>query len=557
MAKQIKQGEDARKALCAGIDTLADTVKITLGPKGRNVVLDKKYGAPVITNDGVTIAKEIELKDPFENMGAQLVKEVATKTNDAAGDGTTTATVLAQAGDGTTTATVLAQAMVTEGMKNVAAGANPMDIRRGMGKAVAAAVEAIKNHSQKVNGTSDIARVGTISAGDPEIGRLIAEAMEKVTADGVITIEENKATAETYSEIVEGMQFDRGYLSPYMVTDTEKMEAVLDDAVVLITDKKISVIQDLLPLLEQIVQNGMKLLIIAEDIEGEALSTLIVNRLRGTFTVVAVKAPGFGDRRKEMLQDIAILTGGTVISSDLGYELKDATLQMLGRARQVKVNKENTTIVGGYGDKDAIQARVGQIRNQIEAATSDFDREKLQERLAKLAGGVAVIKVGAATEVEMKDKKLRIEDALNATKAAVEEGVVAGGGTAPINAIPAVKALCDTLEGDERTGARIVLKALEAPLRQIAENAGLEGSVIIDKIVSAGKPNFGFDAQKETYVDDMIAAGIVDPTKVTRSALENAASVAEMVLTTESLVADLPEPPAPAAPAGGDMGGMY
>ena len=544
MAKQIKQGEDARKALCAGIDMLADTVKITLGPKGRNVVLDKKYGAPLITNDGVTIAKEIELKDAFENMGAQLVREVATKTNDAAGDGTTTATVLAQA-------------MVTEGMKNVAAGANPMDIRRGMGKAVAAAVEAIKNHSQKVNGTSDIARVGTISAGDPEIGRLIAEAMEKVTADGVITIEENKATAETYSEIVEGMQFDRGYLSPYMVTDTEKMEAVLDDAVVLITDKKISVIQDLLPLLEQIVQNGMKLLIIAEDIEGEALSTLIVNRLRGTFTVVAVKAPGFGDRRKEMLQDIAILTGGTVISSDLGYELKDATLQMLGRARQVKVNKENTTIVGGYGDKDAIQARVGQIRNQIEAATSDFDREKLQERLAKLAGGVAVIKVGAATEVEMKDKKLRIEDALNATKAAVEEGVVAGGGTAPINAIPAVKALCDTLEGDERTGARIVLKALEAPLRQIAENAGLEGSVIIDKIVSAGKPNFGFDAQKETYVDDMIAAGIVDPTKVTRSALENAASVAEMVLTTESLVADLPEPPAPAAPAGGDMGGMY
>ena len=541
MAKQIKQGEDARKALCAGIDMLADTVKITLGPKGRNVVLDKKYGAPVITNDGVTIAKEIELKDAFENMGAQLVKEVATKTNDAAGDGTTTATVLAQA-------------MVTEGMKNVAAGANPMDIRRGMSKAVAAAVDAIKAHSQKVNGTNDIARVGTISAGDPEIGRLIAEAMEKVTADGVITIEENKATAETYSEIVEGMQFDRGYLSPYMVTDTDKMEAVLDDAVVLITDRKISVIQDLLPLLEQIVQNGMKLLIIAEDIEGEALSTLIVNRLRGTFTVVAVKAPGFGDRRKEMLQDIATLTGGTVISSDLGYELKDATLQMLGRARQVKVTKENTTIVGGYGDKDAIKSRVAQIRNQIEAATSDFDREKLQERLAKLAGGVAVIKVGAATEVEMKDKKLRIEDALNATKAAVEEGVVAGGGTAPINAIPAVKELCGSLEGDEKTGARIVLKALEAPLRQIAENAGLEGSVIIDKIVSAGKPNYGFDAQKEVFVDDMIAAGIVDPTKVTRSALENAASVAEMVLTTESLVADLPEPPAPAAaPAGGDM----
>ena len=541
MAKQIKQGEDARKALCAGIDMLADTVKITLGPKGRNVVLDKKYGAPVITNDGVTIAKEIELKDAFENMGAQLVKEVATKTNDAAGDGTTTATVLAQA-------------MVTEGMKNVAAGANPMDIRRGMSKAVAAAVDAIKAHSQKVNGTNDIARVGTISAGDPEIGRLIAEAMEKVTADGVITIEENKATAETYSEIVEGMQFDRGYLSPYMVTDTDKMEAVLDDAVVLITDRKISVIQDLLPLLEQIVQNGMKLLIIAEDIEGEALSTLIVNRLRGTFTVVAVKAPGFGDRRKEMLQDIATLTGGTVISADLGYELKDASLQMLGRARQVKVTKENTTIVGGYGDKEAIHSRVAQIRNQIEAATSDFDREKLQERLAKLAGGVAVIKVGAATEVEMKDKKLRIEDALNATKAAVEEGVVAGGGTAPINAIPAVKELCGSLEGDEKTGARIVLKALEAPLRQIAENAGLEGSVIIDKIVSAGKPNYGFDAQKEVFVDDMIAAGIVDPTKVTRSALENAASVAEMVLTTESLVADLPEPPAPtAAPAGGDM----
>ena len=541
MAKQIKQGEDARKALCAGIDMLADTVKITLGPKGRNVVLDKKYGAPVITNDGVTIAKEIELKDAFENMGAQLVREVATKTNDAAGDGTTTATVLAQA-------------MVTEGMKNVAAGANPMDIRRGMSKAVAAAVDAIKAHSQKVNGTNDIARVGTISAGDPEIGRLIAEAMEKVTADGVITIEENKATAETYSEIVEGMQFDRGYLSPYMVTDTDKMEAVLDDAVVLITDRKISVIQDLLPLLEQIVQNGMKLLIIAEDIEGEALSTLIVNRLRGTFTVVAVKAPGFGDRRKEMLQDIATLTGGTVISADLGYELKDASLQMLGRARQVKVTKENTTIVGGYGDKEAIHSRVAQIRNQIEAATSDFDREKLQERLAKLAGGVAVIKVGAATEVEMKDKKLRIEDALNATKAAVEEGVVAGGGTAPINAIPAVKELCGSLEGDEKTGARIVLKALEAPLRQIAENAGLEGSVIIDKIVSAGKPNYGFDAQKEVFVDDMIAAGIVDPTKVTRSALENAASVAEMVLTTESLVADLPEPPAPAAaPAGGDM----
>ena len=544
MAKQIKQGEDARKALCAGIDTLANTVKITLGPKGRNVVLDKKYGAPVITNDGVTIAKEIELKDPFENMGAQLVKEVATKTNDAAGDGTTTATVLAQA-------------MVNEGMKNVAAGANPMDIRRGMSKAVAAAVEAIKSHSQKVKDANDIARVGTISAGDPEIGRLIAEAMEKVTNDGVITIEENKATAETYSEIVEGMQFDRGYLSPYMVTDTDKMEAVLDDAVVLITDKKISVIQDLLPLLEQIVQNGMKLLIIAEDIEGEALSTLIVNRLRGTFTVVAVKAPGFGDRRKEMLQDIATLTGGTVISSDLGYELKDATLQMLGRARQVKVTKENTTIVGGYGDKEAIHGRVAQIRNQIEAATSDFDREKLQERLAKLAGGVAVIKVGAATEVEMKEKKLRIEDALNATKAAVEEGIVAGGGTAPINAIPAVEKTIGELEGDQRTGACIVRKALESPLRQIAANAGLEGSVIIDKILASGKVNYGFDAQKEEYVD-MIAAGIVDPTKVTRSALENAASVASMVLTTESLVADEPEEPAPAAPgAAGGMGGMY
>ena len=544
MAKQIKQGEDARKSLCAGIDQLADTVKITLGPKGRNVVLDKKFGAPLITNDGVTIAKEIELEDPFENMGAQLVKEVATKTNDAAGDGTTTATVLAQA-------------MVTEGMKNVAAGANPMDIRRGMSKAVAAAVEAIKSHSQKVKDSNDIARVGTISAGDPEIGRLIAEAMEKVTSDGVITIEENKATAETYSEIVEGMQFDRGYLSPYMVTDTDKMEAVLDDAVVLITDKKISVIQDLLPLLEQIVQNGMKLLIIAEDIEGEALSTLIVNRLRGTFTVVAVKAPGFGDRRKEMLQDIATLTGGTVISSDLGYELKDATLQMLGRARQVKVTKENTTIVGGYGDKDAIKSRVAQIRNQIEAATSDFDREKLQERLAKLAGGVAVIKVGASTEVEMKDKKLRIEDALNATKAAVEEGIVAGGGTATLNAIPAVDKLVSELEGDERTGAQIVRKALEAPLRQIAANAGLEGSVIINEVLQAGKANYGYDAQKETYVDDMIEAGIVDPTKVTRSALENAASVASMVLTTESLVVDLPEPPAPAAPAGGDMGGMY
>ena len=546
MAKQILHGEEARKALCNGIDTLADTVKITLGPKGRNVVLGKKFGSPVITNDGVTIAKEIEIKDAFENMGAQLVREVATKTNDAAGDGTTTATVLAQA-------------LVTEGMKNVAAGANPMDVKRGMQKAVKTAVEAIKAHSQSVNGSKDIARVGTVSAGDPEIGKLIAEAMEKVSKDGVITIEENKTTAETYSEIVEGMQFDRGYITPYMATDTEKMEAVIDDALVLITDKKISVIQDLLPLLEQIVQAGKKLVIVAEDVEGEALSTLIVNRLRGTFTCVAVKAPGFGDRRKEMLQDIAILTGGQVISSDLGYELKDATLAMLGKARQVKATKETTTIVGGAGDKKAIADRVAQIRAQIETATSDFDREKLQERLAKLAGGVAVIKVGAATEVEMKDKKLRIEDALNATKAAVEEGIVAGGGTAPINAIPAVKALCDTLEGDERTGARIVLKALEAPLRQIAKNAGLEGSVIIDKILAANKPNFGFDAQNEEYVENMIEAGIVDPTKVTRSALENASSVAAMVLTTESLVADEPEPAAaPAAGGmGGDMGGMY
>ena len=543
MAKQIKQGEDARKALCAGIDTLANTVKTTLGPKGRNVVLGKKFGSPLITNDGVTIAKEIELKDAFENMGAQLVREVATRTNDAAGDGTTTATVLAQA-------------LVNEGMKYVAAGANPMDVKRGMQKAVKCAVEAFAANSQKVNGSKDIARVGTVSAGDPVIGQLIADAMEKVSADGVITIEENKMTAETYSEIVEGMQFDRGYLTPYMVTDTEKMVADLDDAAILITDKKITVIQDLLPLLEQIVKTGKKLLIIAEDIEGEALSTLIVNRLRGTFTCVAVKAPGFGDRRKEMLQDIATLTGGTVISSDLGYELKDATMEMLGNARQVKVTKENTTIVGGAGDKQAIADRVAQIRAQLEAATSEFDREKLQERLAKMSGGVAVIKVGAATEVEMKDKKLRIEDALNATKAAVEEGIVAGGGTAPINAIPAVKKLVETLDGDERTGAKIVLKALEAPLRQIAANAGLEGSVIIDKILAAGKPNYGFDAQAETY-GDMIEMGIVDPTKVTRSALENAASVASMVLTTECLVADEPEQPVAAAAAAPDMGGMY
>ena len=545
MAKQIIYGEEARKAIERGVNQLADTVKITLGPKGRNVVLGKKFGSPLITNDGVTIAKEIELEDPFENMGAQLIREVSTKTNDVAGDGTTSATLLAQN-------------MIREGLKNLAAGANPMVMRRGIQKATEAAVAEIRANSQPVSGSQDIARVGTISSGDELIGRLIAEAMEKVSQNGVITVEESK-TAETYSEVVEGMQFDRGYITPYMVTDNEKMEAVIDDAYILITDKKISNIQEILPLLEQIVQAGKKLLIIAEDVEGEALATIILNKLRGTFTCVCVKAPGFGDRRKEMLQDIAILTGGTVVSSDLGYELKDATVQMLGHARQVKVTKENTTIVGGAGDKDAIAARIAQIRSQIEAATSDFDREKLQERLAKLAGGVAVIKVGAATEVEMKDKKLRIEDALNATKAAVQEGVVAGGGTAPINAIPAVRELCDSLEGDERTGAKIVLKALEAPLRQIAKNAGLEGSVIIDKIISANKPNYGFDAQNEVYVDDMIAAGIVDPTKVTRSALENAASVAEMVLTTESLVADLPEPPAPAAPAGdmGGMGGMY
>lgn len=545
MAKQLLTGEEARKALKAGIDQLADTVKITLGPKGRNVVLAKKFGSPVITNDGVTIAKEIELKDAFENMGAQLVREVATKTNDAAGDGTTTATVLAQA-------------LVTEGMKNVAAGANPMDVKRGMQKAVKAAVGAFTANSKKVSGSADIARVATVSAGDETVGTLIAEAMEKVGADGVITIEESK-TAETYSEVVEGMQFDRGYITPYMVTDTERMEAVLDDAYLLITDKKISVIADILPLLEQIVQSGKKLVIIAEDVEGEALSTLIVNRLRGTFTVVAVKAPGFGDRRKEMLQDIATLTGGTVVSSELGYELKDATMEMLGRARQVKVTKEDTTIVDGMGDKKAIADRVTQIKAQLEVTTSDFDKEKLQERLAKLSGGVAVIKVGAATEVEMKDKKLRIEDALNATKAAVEEGIVAGGGTAPINAIAAVEKTIGELEGDQRTGACIVRKALESPLRQIAANAGLEGSVIIDKILASGKTNYGFDAQKEEYVD-MIAAGIVDPTKVTRSALENAASVASMVLTTESLVADEPEEPAPAAASagmGGGMGGMY
>ena len=542
MAKQIKQGEDARKALCAGIDTLANTVKITLGPKGRNVVLGKKFGAPVITNDGVTIAKEIELKDEFENMGAQLVREVATKTNDAAGDGTTTATVLAQA-------------MVTEGMKNVTAGANPMDIRRGMSKAVAKAVETIKAHSQKVKDSNDIARVGTISAGDPEIGRLIAEAMEKVTSDGVITIEENKTTAETYNEIVEGMQFDRGYLTPYMVTDTDKMVADLDNAAILITDKKISVIQDLVPLLEQVMQNGLKLLIVAEDIEGEALSTLIVNRLRGTLNVCAVKAPGFGDRRKEMLQDIATLTGGTVVSSDLGYELKDATVQMLGHARQVKVSKENTTIVGGAGDKDAIAARIAQIRSQIEAATSDFDREKLQERLAKLAGGVAVIKVGAATEVEMKDKKLRIEDALNATKAAVQEGVVAGGGVALIRAKQAIK----EIKGDnpeQDAGIKIVLRAMEEPMRQIVRNAGDEPSVVVDRVAN-GKGNFGFNAQTGEY-GDMIEMGVLDPTKVTRTALQNAASVASLILTTECMIADMPEdkPAMPPMGMGGGMGGM-
>ena len=542
MAKQIIYGEDARKALQTGIDKLADTVKITLGPKGRNVVLDKKYGAPLITNDGVTIAKEIELEDPFENMGAQLVKEVATKTNDAAGDGTTTATLLAQA-------------LIREGMKNVAAGANPMIVKKGIQKAVDAAVNAVIANSKMVEGSADIARVATISAGNEDVGQLIAEAMEKVSTDGVITLEESK-TAETYSEVVEGMQFDRGYLSPYMATDTDKMEAVLDDPVILITDKKISNIQDILPLLEQLVQSGKKLLIIAQDIEGEALTTLILNKLRGVFNVVAVKAPGFGDRRKEMLQDIAILTGGQVITSELGLELKDTTMDMLGHARQVVVKKETTTIVGGSGDKDAIAARVHQIRAQLETTTSEFDKEKLQERLAKLAGGVAVIKVGAATEIEMKEKKLRIEDALAATKAAVEEGIVAGGGTALINAIPAVKACMDEVSGDEKTGVSIVLKALEEPVRQIALNSGLEGSVIIDKILTSGKVGYGFDAYKEEYCD-MISSGIVDPTKVTRSALQNAASVAAMVLTTESLVTDIKEPEPPAAPAAGGMGGMY
>lgn len=542
MAKDIIFGEDARKALQSGIDKLANTVKITLGPKGRNVVLDKKYGAPLITNDGVTIAKEIELDDPFENMGAQLVKEVATKTNDAAGDGTTTATLLAQA-------------LVREGMKNIAAGANPMVLKKGMDQAVDTAVETIVANSKKIEGSEEIARVGAVSAADENIGKLIAEAMEKVTADGVITLEESK-TAETYSEVVEGMQFDRGYIAPYMVTDTDKMEAVLDDAYILITDKKISNIQEILPLLEQIVKAGKKLLIIAEDVEGEALSTLIVNKLRGTFTCVAVKAPGFGDRRKEMLQDIAILTGGQVISSELGLELSETTMEQLGRARQVVVQKENTIIVDGAGNSDDIKARVGQIKSQIENTTSDFDREKLQERLAKLSGGVAVIKVGAATEVEMKEKKLRIEDALAATKAAVEEGIVAGGGIACMNAIPAVAEFVDTLEGDAKTGAKIVLKALEEPLRQIVANAGLEGSVICNNVKKANKVGYGFNALTEEYTD-MVSAGIVDPTKVTRSALQNASSVAAMVLTTESLVTDIKEPAAPAAPAAPDMGGMY
>ncbi len=546
MAKEIRNGIEAREALMRGIDKLADTVKITLGPKGRNAVLDKKFGAPLITNDGVTIAKEIELDDAFENMGAALVREVATKTNDAAGDGTTTATLLAQA-------------IIREGMKNVAAGANPMVIKKGIAKAVETAVAALKESSKKVNGTEDIARVGTVSAADEVVGRLIADAMEKVTADGVITVEESK-TAETSCEVVEGMQFDRGYITPYMVTDTDKMEAVIDDASILITDKKISNVQEILPVLEQVVQNGMKLVIIAEDVEGEALSTLIVNKLRGTFTCVAVKAPGFGDRRKDMLKDIAILTGGEVISSELGLELKEASLAQLGRARQVKINKENTIIVGGAGDVNEIKNRIAQIKASIEVSTSEFDKEKLHERLAKLSGGVAVIKVGAATATEMKEKKLRIEDALNATKAAVEEGIVAGGGVALCDCIPAVKELVDTVEGDEKTGVKIVLRALEEPVRQIAENAGFEGSVIVQQVKSEPK-GIGFDAYNETFVD-MIENGIVDPTKVTRSALQNAASVASMVLTTEALVADKKEDPATAAAnaaamAGGMGGGMY
>jgi len=541
MAKKIVYGEEARKALLGGVNQLADTVKITLGPKGRNVVLDKKFGAPLITNDGVTIAKEIELEDAYENMGAQLVKEVATKTNDVAGDGTTTATLLAQA-------------LVREGMKNVTAGANPMVLRRGVQKATDAAVEAIVKNSQKVSGTKDIARVAAVSSSSDEIGQLIADAMEKVTADGVITVEESK-TAETYSEVVEGMMFDRGYVTPYMATDTDKMVAELDDPYILITDKKISNIQEILPLLEQIVQSGKKLLIIAEDIEGEALTTLILNRLRGTFVCVAVKAPGFGDRRKEMLVDIATLTGGQVISEEVGLDLKDTTVDQLGRARQVKVDKENTIIVDGAGDSSAIQGRVAQIRSQIETTSSEFDKEKLQERLAKLAGGVAVIKVGAATEIEMKEKKLRIEDALAATKAAVEEGIVAGGGTALIDAIPAVKAYVEEAQGDEKTGAAIVLKALEEPVRQIAANAGIEGSVIVEKLKNEAKVGYGYNALTGQF-QDMIEAGIVDPTKVTRSALQNASSVAATILTTESLVADIKEPTPPAAPAP-DMGGMY
>ena len=544
MAKQIIYGEEARKALQRGVDQLADTVKITLGPKGRNVVLGKKFGAPLITNDGVTIAKEIELEDPFENMGAQLIREVSTKTNDVAGDGTTSATVLAQA-------------MIREGLKNLAAGANPMVMRRGIQKATEAAVDAIRTNSQPVSGSGDIARVGAISSSDEHIGKLIAEAMEKVSQNGVITVEESK-TAETYSEVVEGMQFDKGYVTPYMVTDNDKMEAVIDDALILITDKKISNIQEILPVLEAVLNAGKKLVIIADDIEGEALATIILNKLRGTFTCVCVKAPGFGDRRKEMLQDIAILTGGQVISEELGYELKNTTIDMLGRARQIKVTKENTTIVDGAGDKQAIADRVAQIRAQIGVTTSEYDKEKLQERLAKLAGGVAVIKVGAATETEMKEKKLRIEDALNATRAAVEEGIVAGGGTAYVNAVPAVEKLISEVEGDEKTGVQIIVKALQEPIRQIAANAGIDGSVVLEKIKTSGKVGYGFDAYKEVYCD-MISAGIVDPAKVTRSALENAASVSSMVLTTEALVADKPEPPAPAAPGAGmgDMGGMY
>ena len=541
MAKLIKRGDEARKALEAGVNQLADTVKVTLGPKGRNVVLDKKFGTPLITNDGVTIAKEIELEDAFENMGAQLIKEVSTKTNDVAGDGTTTATLLAQA-------------MIREGLKNLAAGANPIVMKKGMAKAVAAAVASVKSQSQAISGSKDIARVATVSSGDEAIGNLIAEAMQKVTADGVITIEESK-TAETYSEVVEGMMFDRGYITPYMVTDTEKMEAVIDDAYILITDKKISNIQEILPVLESVVKAGKKLVIIAEDVEGEALATIILNKLRGTFTCVCVKAPGFGDRRKEMLQDIAILTGGTVISSETGMELKEATIDMLGKARQVKVNKENTTIIDGAGDKAAIEARVGQIKAQIAETTSDYDREKLQERLAKLAGGVAVIQVGAATEVEMKERKMRIEDALSATRAAAEEGIVPGGGIALLNVIPKVASLLDSYAGDAKTGVQIILRALEEPIRQIALNAGIDGSVIVDHIKNAKKPGYGYDALKGEYVD-MVERGIIDPTKVTRSALQNAASIAAMVLTTESLVADIPEPE-PAAPAGGGMGGMY